>query len=172
MTTYCVKLVNHTKATDRLQQSIQAKLQNLFDQVFSDTSDNALVNWGIGSASDAIVLHFVDDIANSYLQQKMPGNDIRADAGGHTRTRGDVTGSEFYMHTGTGKTRVALHDSAYGRLAFHEALHNQFPGWTNADMHGKDGGGGLAASPPQEPMTDKNKELMRRGISLKNAQLL
>jgi hypothetical protein len=76
------------------------------------------------------------------------------------------------MHTVVGGKRAALHDSAYARLAFHEAMHNQLPGWSNADMHGPNGGGGLAASPPQLPMTDKNKELMRRGIAIKNAQLL
>ena len=65
-----------------------------------------------------------------------------------------------------------MHDSAYAKLAFHEALHNQWPGWSNADMHGAKGGGGLAASPPQLPMTDKNKDLMRRGIAMKNEQLL
>jgi hypothetical protein len=172
MTTYSVKLVNHTKATARLQQSIKTNLQDLFNQVFSGTSDSAVVDWGTGSAADSIVLHFVDDIASSYLQQQMAGQFIRGDAGGHTRTRGPVTGSEFYMHTGEGQTRRALHDSAYAKLAFHEALHNQFPGWSNADMHGPDGGGGLAASPPQIPITEKNKALMRRGISIKNAQLL
>jgi hypothetical protein len=30
----------------------------------------------------------------------------------------------------------------------------------------------LAASPPQLPMAEKNKELMRRGIAIKNEQLL
>ena len=172
MATYSVKLVNHTNATARLQQSIKTNLQDLFNQVFSGTSDRAVVDWGTGSTSDSIVLHFVDDIASSYLQQQMPGQDIRGDAGGHTRTRGHVTGSEFYMHTGAGQTRRSLHDSAYAKLAFHEALHNQFPGWSNTDMHGPNGGGGLAASSPQLPITEKNKELMRRGISIKNAQLL
>lgn len=169
---YSVKLVNHTNATVRLLQSIKKNLQDLFDEVFSGTNDKAVVDWGTGNTSDSIVLHFVNDIAGSYLQKQMPGSDIRGDAGGHTRTRGHATGSEFYMHTGTGGTSRMLHDSAYARLAFHEALHNQFPGWTNADMHGPDGGGGLAASPPHAPMSEKNKELMRRGISIKNQQLL
>jgi len=39
-------------------------------------------------------------------------------------------------------------------------------------MHGPDGGAGLASSPPQVPMTAANKDLMRRGIAIKNAQLL
>ena len=105
MATYSVKLVNHTNATARLQQSINTNLQDLFNQVFSGTSDRAVVDWGTGSASDSIVLHFVDDIASSYLQQQMPGQSIRGDAGGHTRTRGHVTGSQFYMHSGKYETR-------------------------------------------------------------------
>jgi hypothetical protein len=171
MTCFSIKLVNHTNATDRLKNSIKSGLQGLFDQVFDGMSDTAVVNWGTGSASDAIVLHFVNDIANSYIDNKWPGAQIRADAGGHTRTRGRVTGSEFYLHVSNGAHRTAVHDSGYAKLAFHEALHNQFPGWSNSDLHGPDGGGGLAASPPQLPVTDKNKELMRRGISIKNEQL-
>jgi hypothetical protein len=168
MSTFRVKLVNHTQATPRLQQSIKSNLQDLFSQVFSGASDSAVVDWGTGTASDSIVLHFVDDIASSYLQQKMPGSDIRADAGGHTRTRGQVTGSEFYRLSGG----HPLHDRAYARLAFHESLHNQFPGWSAADMHGPKGGDGLASISPHEPMTEKNKELMRQGIAIKNTQLL
>jgi len=126
------------------------------------------VDWGAGAASDAIVLHFVEDVDHSYLSEKWPGNEIRVDAGGHTRTRGKITGSEFY-YRGGGRP---LHDVSYAKLAFHEALHNQLPGWSNDDLHGEKGGGGLAASPPQLPMTDKNKELMRRAIAVKHEQLL
>jgi hypothetical protein len=168
MSTFGVKLVNHTQATARLLQSIKTNLQDFFNQVFSGTSDSVGVDWGTGTASDSIVLHFVEDIASSYLQQKMPGSDIRADAGGHTRTRGQVTGSEFYRLS-AGRP---LHDRAYARLAFHESLHNQLPGWSAADMHGPKGGDGLASINPHEPMTEKNKELMRQGIATKNAQIL
>ena len=167
MASYSVKLVNHTRTSDRLKESIKKHLQDFFDQVFDGTSDQAAVDWGAGAASDALVLHFVEDVDHSYLSEKWPGNDIRADAGGHTRTRGKITGSEFYYRSG-GRP---LHDVSYAKLAFHEALHNQL-GWSNADLHGPKGGGGLAASPPQLPMTDKNKELMRRAIAIKNQQLL
>ncbi|HVS38792.1 MAG TPA: hypothetical protein VMS17_24765 [Gemmataceae bacterium] len=168
MASYSVKLVNHTRATDRLQQSIKMHLQGLFDQVFDGTNDKAAVDWGTGAASDSIVLHFVQDVDHSYLSDKWPGNEIRADAGGHTRTRGKISGSEFYFRSGG----THLHDVGYAKLAFHEALHNQFPGWSNDDLHGSKGGGGLAASPPQLPMTDTNKEMMRRGLAVKNEQLL
>jgi hypothetical protein len=39
-------------------------------------------------------------------------------------------------------------------------------------MHGQAGGNGLALSPPQLPITQENKNLVRRGIAIKNAQLL
>jgi hypothetical protein len=172
MATFSIKLVNHTSATPRLQQAILSGLQSLFNQVFENTSDNASVSWGAGTASDSIVIHLVDDIANSYIEQKMPGRTIRGDAGGHTRTSGNVTGSEIYLHMVIGNRRTMSRDDGYAKLAFHEALHNQFPAWSNAKMHGPDGGNGLALSPPQLPLTPENKSLMRQGLAVKNAQLL
>jgi hypothetical protein len=166
---YSVKLVNHTRATPRLQAAIQSHLQNFFTQAFSTVSDDARVTWGTGANDDAIVIHLVDDLASSYLQEQMPGNEIRPDAGGHTRTRGHITGSEIYLHDVINGRRTMVQDRAYGRIAFHEALHNQWPGWSNSDMHAK---GSLADSPPHEPLTDEVAELMRRGLSMKNAQLL
>ena len=45
------------------------------------TPDSATVDWGTASPSDQIVLHFVEDVAGSYISQKMPGNNIRGDVG-------------------------------------------------------------------------------------------
>ena len=167
--TYTIKLVNHTRATARLQNAIATHLQEFFTKAFESVPDSAKVEWGSGVPSDAVVIHVVDDIASSYLQQKMGGSDIRVDAGGHTRNRGHLTGSEIYLHTVINGKRSMMQDRAYGRIAFHEALHNQFPGWSNSDMHSK---GSLAGSPPQEPLTADVGDLMRRGLSMKNAQLL
>lgn len=172
MTIYQVKLVNHARATQRLQTSIQANLQDLFKQAFDGSSDSALVGLGTGTPNDSIVIHIVDDIASSYIQQQMKGSSIRVDAGGHTRTVGNVTGSEIYLRMDFGGHRSMVADREYARLAFHEALHNQFPAWSNADMHGPPGGGGLAGAIPREPMTQINKDLMRRGIAIKTPQLL
>jgi hypothetical protein len=172
MTDYSVKLVDHTGSSDKFKQRIIGPIQGLFDEVFSGTSDSATVAWGTAEQADNIVLHFVDDVADSYISKKMPGAAHRADGGGFTRTREDITGSEFYKHMLMNGKRTMVHDSGYAKLAFHEALHNQSPNWTNQDMHGPSGGGGLASSPPQLPMTDRNKELMRKWIAVKNAQLL
>jgi hypothetical protein len=170
--TYSIKLVDHTNSTDGFKARLRTQIQTLFDQVFNGTSNTATVAWGSGSSTDSAVLHFVDDIGSSYIQAQWPGADIRSDAGGHTRTRGSVTGSEFYKHDVINGRRSIMHDIGYAKIVFHETLHNQFPGWSAADIHGPQGGGGLALIHPQLPMTVKNIELMRRGLSVKNAQLL
>ena len=99
----------------------------------------------------------------------MPGSDIRGDAGGHTRNRSHITGSEIYLHIVVNGRRTMSQDRGYAKLAFHEALHNQWPGWSNKDLHDL---GSLAAATPVEPLTEKVAEFMRRGLSMKNAQLL
>jgi len=172
MANYSVKLVDHTQGSDKLRPLIQKHLQEFFNEVFAGTDDSVVVEWGTGKAADQIVLHFVEDVEGSYLSQKMPGNNIRGDAGGHTRLQNKVTGSEFYKVAVFDGNRAQVKASAMARLAFHEAMHNQFPGWTNSEMHGSLGGGGLATSPPQHSLTDKNKELMRKGMAIKNTQLL
>src|SRR5262249_25151399 len=96
MANFSVKLVDHTQGSAKLRPLIQKPLQDLFNEVFDGTSDSATVDWGTGMPSDQIVLHFVEDVAGSYLSQKMPGNNIRGDAGGHTRLQNGITGSEFY----------------------------------------------------------------------------
>ena len=59
---------------------------------------------------------------------------------------------------------------AVDHLAFHEALHNR-TGLNNTDLHGQNGGGGLATSPPGHTLTDKNKDMMRQGLAKSVAQL-
>lgn len=169
MITYSIKLVNHTAATARLQGAIRDNLQELFTAAFDPVPDWAKVTLGTGAPSDAIVIHIVDDIANSYIQRMMPGAAITANDGGFTRNRQGVTGSEIYLHPVINGKRATMVDRAYAKIAFHEALHNQWPGWSNSDMHPK---GSLAASPPKEPLSPAVAELMRRGLSMKNTQLL
>lgn len=173
MASYIVKLVDHTSSSDNLKQRIQTRIQGLFDEVFVGTPDDATVEWGTGDPSDTIVLHFVRDVPASYIVQQMPGGSVLAPhLAGHTRTRAGVTGSEFYKFVLINGTSTMVTDIAYAKAAFHEAMHNQYPYWSNDDMHGPDGGFGLAASPPQLPMTDRNKALMRAGMAIKTKQLL
>ena len=64
-----------------------------------------------------------------------------------------------------------------GIAIFHEALHNLLPGWGIEEMHNLDGGGekaGLAAARynVHSKMTERNKELIQRGFSIKTRQCL
>jgi hypothetical protein len=170
MANFTVKLVDHTSSSDNLKKRLQTAIQSLFTQVFQGTSDGATVSWGDSDPSDTLILHFVPDIDGSYIEAQWPGAAIRGDAGGHTRTRNHVTGSEFYKHMVISGKLSMVKDDAYGRLAFHESLHNR-TGLGNTELHGQNGGGGLATSPPGKMLTDKNKEMMRQGLARSVPQL-
>jgi hypothetical protein len=172
MATYSVKLVDHTGTAEGERKGIQKEIQGLFDQLFSGISDTVTVAWGKGATSDDLVLHFVQDVASSYIQQKMPGKGLKPYIAGHTRTQGKVTCTEFYKFAEIGGKRRQLTDIECAKIAVHESFHNLLPAWSDADVHGPAGGGGLALSPPKLPPTDKNKELIRRGFSVKTAQQL
>jgi hypothetical protein len=169
MANYSIKLCDHSGATSTVTQSIQSELQGFFTRVFAGTSDNATVAWGTGSASDDIVLHFVEDVAHSYIvqafQKKRPPN-INPLAGGHTSLRDHKICSEFYK-TVTGKNGKVRPMSGrdYAKLAFHESLHNVFPGWTEQDLMGH---GGLADTPVGSDLNQWDIDTMRKGISIKS----
>ena len=170
MANFTIKLVDHTGSSDNLKGRLKTAIQGLFTQVFQGTSDSATVSWGASDRSDTLIIHFVPDIAGSYIEQQWPGATIRGDAGGHTRTRNNVTGSEFYKHMVISGRRTMVRDDAYGRLAFHESLHNR-SGLGNTDLHGPNGGGGLATSPPGAPLTAANITMMRQGLARAVQQL-
>jgi hypothetical protein len=171
---YSVKLVSHVTGEDHLQTLIQQHLQTMFSKVFEGTSDAVTVSWGSGVASDQIVLHFVKDRASSYLASVWPDalTHSRLHAGGHTEPRPPRTGSEFYLWAKDEDSGESHRYTArgYAKIAFHESMHNQFP---YQDVHGTFGGGGLASLVPQGDLpNDKNIEVMRRGMAIKNEQLL
>src|SRR5207253_3523401 len=161
MASYSIKLVDHISTSTNLRDLIKKNLQKLFDQVFANTSDSASVDWGAGAKSDSIVLHFAQDIAGSYLEKKWPGQTIDPNAGGHTHYKASAkcVGSEFYKMGNFNGKPAQITAPAMARLAFHEALHNRFPTWTNAQMHGPAGGGGLAAKPAGQTLTTGNISL-------------
>jgi len=172
MANFSVKLVDHTGTPESWRQGLKKAIQDLFDKCLAGASDKVTVEWGTGVANDFLVLHFVEDVDHSYIQQKLPGDKLKEHIGGHTRTSHNVTGSEFYKFIGKKGQRGQYSYIGYAKLALHESMHNLLPYWTESEMHGPDGGGGLAASPPQLPPTPKNIELMLRGFSVKSAQLL
>lgn len=162
MPNFSVKLVDHTGASDTWKQGVRKQVQDIFDQLFAGSTGTVSVQWGAGQDADLIVVHYAKDVESSYLQQKMPGEPLKKHIGGHTRTPGGgVTGSEVYKFSGPVGQRSKSTLEGYAKLILHECMHNQFPHWTEADMHGPAGGGGLAASPPQLPPTQKNKDLMQ-----------
>jgi hypothetical protein len=167
MATYSVKLVDHRNSTSAETSAIGASIQRVMGLAFVGTSDSISVSWGAGSKSDNLVLHFVEDIAHSYLVVKWP-NMKKPDpnAGGHTHTHGSLAGTELY------RTRPAgpIHFHRYGALAFHEALHNLFP--FRDDQHTAFGGGIASATIPDAAPNDVNKAFLRQGFSVGNPQLL
>jgi hypothetical protein len=171
MANYKVTLVDHTQASTTLLPLIQKQLQILFDDVFSGTSDSATVAWGTAAGTEALVLHFAENVANSYVIQQLPGKAIASKDGGFTRTQNNTTGSEFYKFVDFGDgTLKQVKASGMAVMALHEAMHNK-TGWDNAKLHGPDGGGGVAASPAGHALTAKNKSIMQTAMARTNTQL-
>jgi len=167
-----IKLVNHADRPDQWRQGLSREIQTLINECLDGSGTKATVSWGRGTHADNLVLHFVQDVEHSYIQANLPGDALKSHIAGHTRTSKGITGSEFYFMSGSPGDRGQRKYIGYAKVALHEALHNLFPGWTEKEMHGNAGGGGLAAATPQLPPTDRNKELFKRGFSVKNKQLL
>lgn len=163
MTVYNIKLVDHTGSDNKITSGISSALKGYFDRVFADTGDSATVEWGEGSSSNAIILHFVNDVASSYIVAKMKRPPkISPLVGGHTTLRGTVLCSEFYKTvTIRGETKT-LSGVQYAKLAFHEGLHNAHPLFTEDDLKGH---GGLAESPVGPDLNERDIGLMKDGLA-------
>lgn len=166
MAIYSVKLVDHRNSTSAETAPICASIVRVMGLAFVGTSDSVSVSWGAGIASDNLVLHFVTDIAQSYLRQTWPHMTVDPNAGGHTHTHGPLAGTELYRTRPGGPIPLRR----YGVLAFHEALHNLFP--FRGDQHTAFGGGIAAANIPDADPNDANKAFLRQGFSVRNPQLL
>jgi hypothetical protein len=166
MATYSVKLVDHRNTSDNVTAAIASSIAHSLNLAFNGTNDRVGVSWGDGSPSDNLVIHFVEDIANSYLRRTWGNVDINPQAGGHTHSHGSLSGTELYRITPRGK----VHVRRYGGLAFHEALHNLFP--FRNDVHTAFGGGLASAIVPDMEPNDTNKDFLRQGFSVRNPQLL
>jgi hypothetical protein len=166
MATYLVKLVDHRNSTSAETAAIQATIARELGLAFVGTKDSVNVTWGTGTQSDNYVVHFVEDIAHSYLKQTWPQTNINPAAGGHTHSHGSTSGTELYRNTPGGP--IPLHQ--YGAMAFHEALHNLFP--SRGDQHTAMGGGVASAKVPDIDPNEINKQFLRQGFSTRNPQLL
>ena len=166
MAGYTVKLVDHRNSSNQETAAICASVKRVMGLAFDGTQNSIDVSWGTGTDKDHLVLHFVEDIANSYLRTKWPRMPVGVNAGGHTRSSGSLSGTELYRTTPKGKITLRR----YGALAFHEALHNLFP--FRGDQHTAFGGGIAAANIPDQDPNDVNKAFLRQGFSVRNKQVL
>jgi hypothetical protein len=170
MATYSVKLVDHRNSTIAETPAIAASIQRVMGLAFVGTRDSINVSWGSATVGDDLVLHFVEDIAHSYLRQTWPTMTVDPNAGGHTHTHpnphGALSGTELYRRGPSGPFALRR----YGSLAFHEALHNLFP--FRADQHTAFGGGIASAHIPDQDPNDTNKAFLRQGFSVRTRQLL
>jgi hypothetical protein len=173
MATYTAKLVDHTdnKALIVFKSGISRITQELYDKAFEGTPHKVSVSWGQGAAADNLVVHFVLDLDNSFIRTKWPTAQIDLGAGGHTHTQGSLACSEIYQNIKGSRQHVRQ----LAVLVVHESMHNLLPFWGMKELHDLDGGGkkaGIAAEKvgPDAEMTARNKELIRRGFSVKNPQ--
>jgi len=178
MAAYTVKIVDHTKSDEfqKYKGGIRRLAQERFDEAFKDTSDTVTVLWGNGTEKDDLVMHFVQDVDHSFIKTKWPKAQIAPNAAGHTYSTDKMSCSEIYENLNA-DSRQRQPVAVVGISIFHEALHNLLPGWTIEEMHNLDGGGekaGLAAARynVHSKMTERNKELIRRGFAFKTRQCL
>jgi len=169
-----VTLVDHTNSP-QLIPLIQKHLADIFSDLLTSSAETPVVNIrSIAMTPKAgdqdLVLHFVDNIANSYVAANMPGPPITPVDGGVTRPGPKMTGSEFYKFPTdkNGKSLGQFRAIGYAKLAVHEAMHN-VTRLSNEKLHPQ---GGVGASPPQLPVNDANRKVFQAGLGKIPAQLL
>lgn len=169
-----VTLVDHTDSP-RLMPLIQKHLEDIFGELLFSQSDPAVVNIRTittpPKADDQdLVLHFVNDIASSYVAANMPGTPIKPIDGGVTRPWPKKTGSEFYKFPTdiNGKSMGQFTAMGYAKLAAHESMHNVTK-LDNATLHPQ---GGVGGSPPHLPVNDANRKAFQAALGSIPPQLL
>jgi len=163
--TISVTIVDHTSSPNMLAQ-ITPFFEDILSDLIWEAGEVSVVNvrrvTATPVASDQdLVLHFVRDVSQSYINQKMHGRPINPRAGGHTRSRGNISGSEFY------KVPRLASPQEYAKMAAHEAMHNI----TRSDdtIHRQ---GGIADSTPQLPVNSTNRQSFQAGLNSIPDQLL
>ena len=166
-----VTLVNHSSASENLKALIMRALEDIFiDLDVSGEVSAVNMRWASAAApgDQDLVLHFVEKVADSYVSQKMPGKAHRIDGGGFTRHNGNKAGSEFYLLPLVDGKPTRFTAKGYAKIAAHEAMHN-VTRQSNLTMHAQ---GGIAASPPQLPVNDKNRASFQAALGKIPEQLL
>ncbi|HXW16089.1 MAG TPA: hypothetical protein VEN79_16395 [Terriglobia bacterium] len=169
-----VTLVDHTNSPQLMPLIMQHLGDILRDLLFS-RSEQAVVNIRSVTTSPAgadqdLVLHFVDNIASSYVAAQMPGPAITPVDGGVTRPRPEKTGSEFYKFPTdiNGRSLGQFKAIGYAKLAAHEAMHN-VTRLDNSKLHPQ---GGIGGSPPHLPVNDANRKAFQAALGNIPKQLL
>ena len=93
MAIYTVKLVDRRNSGSHEVSAIQKQVERVLGLAFVDTNDSVSVSWGAGAESDNLVMHFVEDISNSYLRKTWPNIHIDPNAGGHTHSHHSTSGN-------------------------------------------------------------------------------
>lgn len=159
-------LVDRTGVASPSHENFKAKIMHELQYILGDliysTSEPTVVNTRWMSQSPAagdqdLVIHWVPDRNHSYLFSKWPSTIIDPNASGHTKSNGNITGSEFYRHP---KLKTPL---AYAVIAAHEAMHN-ITGLGNRQMHGQMGLAGDSGGTPHLPVTNNDRALVQGGM--------
>ena len=166
MPSVTITLVDRTGGASQSHENFKAGIMHALEDIFGDliysASEATVINVRWMSQSPAsgeqdLVIHWVPDRNHSYLVSKWPSTQIAQNAGGHTHTHGNMTGSEFYRHP---RLKTPL---AYALLAAHEAIHN-ITGLNNLQLHGQMGVAGDPSGSPHLPVTDNDKTLVQDGM--------
>jgi len=155
---YKVVLVNLGKSVDdATQKKVTALLggtSGFFTQVV--TAHDAKYNKGTKLTSadivwtDAVpsvtntelIVYFVRNASDSVIKHMQGSKGAGTEAGITFPDVGTPVGSEVYVQEANKGTDLSGDLAA---ITFHEAMHNKLR-WGDAKLHGKDGGGGLAAA--------------------------
>jgi hypothetical protein len=169
-----VTVVDHTDSP-QLVPLIMHHLGDILRDLLSSPSEVGVANIRSVTTSPAegdqdLVLHFVNNIAGSYVAAQLPGEQIKPVDGGVTRPRPEKTGSEFYKFPTdiNGNSLGQFKAIGYAKLAAHEAMHNV----TRLDNNKLHPQGGIAASPPHLPVNDANRKTFQAGLGNVPKQLL
>jgi len=166
MSEITVTLVDRTgsssKSHETFKSGITSELESILGDLIGSKSDVTVVNvrWVSQSPAPAdqdLVIHWVTDRDTSYLKSKWSDTKIDPKASGHTNSKGNTTGCEFYRHP---KLKTA---AAYALIAAHELMHN-ITRTNNAQLHGQGGLAGDAGGTPHLPITDNDKKLVKAGM--------
>ena len=170
MAHYTIALVQHgtSLSTEQLDNTCR-ELQAFYTAVFEGTSDRLTVQWRTGTSDHNIVIHFAQDVASSYLHERMPGRALGSGIAGHTRERNGKVCTEIYKNVLIRGTVRQPGPNAWARVAFHESMHNVEPDATEEQIGATEG---LGATPIGRSLTDGNKEWIRTKIRTKRTQQL